>query len=252
MINTITLLQPLSDCRDKSLAGGKAVNLGILIRAAFPVPDGFCITTDAYRYWAGTKSEEIPADLIDEITRAYRAMGSPSVAVRSSATAEDMSEASMAGQYDTFLDIADEESLLNRIRCCWASLDPPRTRAYLKEHGIELSQVAMAVVVQRLVPSDVAGVLFTANPQTGSKDEMLVESSWGLGESVVSGLVQPDVLRIDRHTGRVVHARIADKQVMIPPVNGNGSAVESHEVPVPESKRRIPCVKGPDVTALWK
>ena len=124
-------------------------------------------------------------------------MGSPAVAVRSSATAEDMSEASMAGQYDTFLDIQDEESLLNRVRCCWASLDSPRTRAYLKEHGIELSQVAMAVVVQRLVPSDVAGVLFTANPQTGSKNEMLVEASWGLGESVVSGLVQPDVLRIE-------------------------------------------------------
>jgi pyruvate,water dikinase len=245
MIKTITLLQPLQECRDKSLAGGKAVNLGILLRANFPVPDGFCITTDAYRYWAGTKSEEIPSDLVDEITRAYREMGSPSVAVRSSATAEDMSEASMAGQYDTFLDISDEESLLNRIRCCWASLDSPRTRAYLKEHGIELSQVAMAVVVQRLVPSDVAGVLFTANPQTGSKDEMLVEASWGLGESVVSGLVQPDVLRIEKQAGRVIHARIADKQVMIRP----GTHGES---PVEDSRRRIPCVKGPDVTGLWK
>jgi pyruvate,water dikinase len=253
MINTITLLQSLDECREKSLAGGKAVNLGILIRAGFTVPDGFCITTDAYRYWAGTKSEEIPADLTDEITRAYRAMGSPSVAVRSSATAEDMSEASMAGQYDTFLDIADEDSLLNRIRCCWASLDSPRTRAYLKEHGIELSQVAMAVVVQRLVPSDVAGVLFTANPQTGSKNEMLVEASWGLGEAVVSGLVQPDVLRIDSETGRVVHARIADKQVYIPPAKGSAAGPSDHqEHPVPEAMRRIPSVKGPDVTGLWK
>lgn len=245
MIKTITLVQPLIDCRDKALAGGKAVNLGILLRAEFNVPDGFCVTTDAYRYWAGTRSEEIPSDLIEEITRAYRAMGSPAVAVRSSATAEDMSEASMAGQYDTFLDIQDEDSLLNRVRCCWASLDSPRTRAYLKEHGIELSQVAMAVVVQRLVPSDVAGVLFSANPQTGSKNEMLVEASWGLGESVVSGLVQPDVLRIDKSTGRVIHARIADKQIMIPPgMHG--------EVPVEEARRRIPCVKGGDVSALWK
>jgi pyruvate,water dikinase len=245
MIKTITLVQPLIDCRDKALAGGKAVNLGILLRAEFNVPDGFCVTTDAYRYWAGTRSEEIPSDLVEEITRAYRAMGSPAVAVRSSATAEDMSEASMAGQYDTFLDIQDEESLLNRVRCCWASLDSPRTRAYLKEHGIELSQVAMAVVVQRLVPSDVAGVLFSANPQTGSKNEMLVEASWGLGESVVSGLVQPDVLRIDKSTGRVIHARIADKQIMIPPgMHG--------EMPVEESRRRIPCVNGGDVSALWK
>jgi pyruvate,water dikinase len=245
MIKTITLLQPLQECRDKSLAGGKAVNLGVLLRAGFPVPGGFCVTTDAYRYWVDTKSEEMPSDLVEEITRAYRAMGSPSVAVRSSATAEDMSEASMAGQYDTFLDIRDEESLLNRIRCCWASLDSPRTRAYLKEHGIELSQVAMAVVVQELVPSDVAGVLFTANPQTGSKDELLVEASWGLGESVVSGLVQPDVLRIEKQAGRVIHARIADKQVMIRPGTHG-------ETPVEESRRRIPCVKGPDVTGLWK
>src|SRR5213082_1218053 len=166
MLQSLTLLQSLQECRDKSIAGGKAVNLGVLLRAGFNVPDGFCVTTDAYRYWAGTKGEEIPSDLVDEILRAYRAMSNGSgpiaVAVRSSATAEDMSEASMAGQYDTFLDIADEDSLLNRIRCCWASLDSPRTRAYLKEHGIELSQVAMAVVVQRLVPSDVAGVLFTA------------------------------------------------------------------------------------------
>src|SRR3954470_16087275 len=108
MLQTLTLIQPLHDCRDKSLAGGKAVNLGILLRANFNVPDGFCITTDAYRYWSNTKSEEIPSDLIDEITKAYRAMGSPPVAVRSSATAEDMAEASMAGQYDTFLDIQDE------------------------------------------------------------------------------------------------------------------------------------------------
>jgi pyruvate,water dikinase len=227
------------------LTGGKAVNLGILLRAQFTVPDGFCITTDAYRYWANTKSEEIPSDLVDEIIRAYRGMGSPPVAVRSSATAEDMAEASMAGQYDTFLDIRDEDALLNRVRCCWASLDSPRTRAYLQQHGIELSKVAMAVVVQRLVPSDVAGVLFTANPQTGSKNEMLVEASWGLGEAVVSGLVQPDVLRIDKQTGRVVHARIADKQIHIPP----GS---HEEQPVEESKRRIPCVKGADVAGLWK
>jgi len=252
MIKTATFLQSLHECREKSLAGGKAVNLGILLRASFNVPDGFCVTTDAYRYWADGKSEEIPSDLVDEITRAYRAMGSPSVAVRSSATAEDMSEASMAGQYDTFLDIRDEDALLNRIRCCWASLDSPRTRAYLQQHGIELSQVAMAVVVQRLVPSDVAGVLFTANPQTGSKSEMLVEASWGLGESVVSGLVQPDVLRIEKQTGRVTHATIADKQVMIP-AGAPATGGPSHgETPVPAEMRRIPCVKGPDVTALWK
>ncbi len=247
MILTATYLQTLTDCRDKSLAGGKAVNLGVLLRAGFAVPDGFVVTTDAYRHWSAGKSEEIPDDLTQAILKAYRGMGSPSVAVRSSATAEDMSEASMAGQYETYLDIRDEHSLLNRIRCCWASLDSPRTRAYLHQHGIDIHQVAMAVVVQRLVPSDVAGVLFTANPQTGSRHEMLIEASWGLGEAVVSGRVQPDVLRLEGATGRVVHARIADKQIMIPPGG------HSHEdVPVDEDRRTIPCLKSADVTALWK
>src|SRR5215213_8670453 len=115
MLQTLTLIQPLQDCRDKALTGGKAVNLGVLLRAAFNVPDGFCVTTDAYRYWANTQSSEIPSDLTDEILRAYRAMGSPPVAVRSSATAEDMAEASMAGQYDTFLDVTTEDALLDRV-----------------------------------------------------------------------------------------------------------------------------------------
>src|SRR6478609_5315878 len=126
MLNTLTLLQPLADCRDKSLAGGKAVNLGVLLRAHINVPDGFCITTDAYRHFVSTGSRDVPPDLADEITRAYRALGSPAVAVRSSATAEDMAEASMAGQYDTFLDIKGDAALLDRVRCCWASLDSPR------------------------------------------------------------------------------------------------------------------------------
>ena len=102
----------------------------------------------------------------------------------------------MAGQYETFLDIEGDEDLLNAILRCWASLDSPRIRSYLREHGIDASRVAMAVVVQRLVSAQVAGVLFTANPQTGTRHEMLVEASWGLGESVVSGRVQPDVLRL--------------------------------------------------------
>ena len=164
-------------------------------------------------------------------------MGGGRVAVRSSATAEDMAAASMAGQYETFLDVDDEASLLDAVRCCWASLDSPRTRAYLAEHGIDPRQVAMAVVVQRLVPADVAGVLFTANPQTGTRREMLVEASWGLGESVVSGLVQPDVLRLDRETGRVLAATIADKRVCI--VAGPARRAAGGRTPPP---RALPAV----------
>lgn len=243
MTTPAPLILPLHDCRDTALAGGKAVNLSVLLRAGFTVPDGFVVTTAAYR--SRGDGAAIPPTLAEAILLAWRAMGSPPVAVRSSATAEDMSEASMAGQYETYLDIRDEATLLDRIAACWGSLDSPRTRAYLKEHGIELAHVAMAVVVQRLVSAEVAGVLFSANPQTGSRTEMLVEASWGLGEAVVSGMVQPDVLRIERASGRVLEARIADKQVMISP---GGHA----QVAVPDDRRQAHCLRGADVQALWK
>ena len=164
------------------------------------------VTTEAYRRFHATDLRQAGNPLAEEIKQAWRQLGGVPVAVRSSATAEDMSEASMAGQYDTFLDIGDEEALLKSVQACWASLDSPRTRTYLAEHGIDLAQVAMAVVVQKLVPADVAGVMFGANPQTGSHAEMLIEASWGLGEAVVSGRVQPDVLRIDREN-RAGHPR---------------------------------------------
>src|SRR5262249_24104841 len=144
------------------------------------------------------------AEVQEEIITSYRGMGLGRVAVRSSATAEDMGNASMAGQYETFLDIEGEATLLDAVAKCWASLDQPRTRAYLTEHGIDINMVSMAVVVQRLVHADVAGVLFTANPHDGAIHEMLVEASWGLGEMVVSGKVQPDVLRLERETGKVI------------------------------------------------
>jgi rifampicin phosphotransferase len=190
------MIQLLADCREKSLVGGKAVNLGLLIRAGFPVPGGFVITTEAYKSARTNGSVKMSRELTEQIRQIYGSLNLGPVAVRSSATAEDMADASMAGQYDTFLNVESEGALLESIQHCWASLDSPRTRIYLAEHGINLSQVSMAVVVQKLVPADVAGVLFSANPQTGSRHEMIVEASWGLGESVVSGRLQPYFFRI--------------------------------------------------------
>lgn len=229
------LLLDLASCREKDLAGGKAINLGELLRAGLPVPDGFVVTTEASRRLHAHDLRQDTSGLAEAIVAQWRAMGSPTVAVRSSATAEDLADASMAGQYETFLNIAQGDALLNAVQCCWASLDSPRTRAYLTEHGIDLWQVSMAVVVQRQIPADVAGVLFTANPHTGSRAEMLIEASWGLGEAVVSGRVQPDVLRVDRETGRIIEAKIADKQVWIAPG-------EHEESPVPEDRRNAPCL----------
>ncbi len=233
---------PLPECRDVALVGGKALNLCKLIHAGFPVPGGFALTTDAHRLsMAGGAS--LPAEVAEEIVAAWRQLGSVPVAVRSSATAEDMAAASMAGQYETFLDIRTEETLLEAVQRCWASLDTPRTRAYLADKGIALDSVAMAVVVQRLVHANVAGVLFTANPRTGAA-EMVIEASWGLGESVVSGRVQPDVLRIDRATGAVLEAVIAEKSTWI--------AAGAHaEQSVAENLRRAACLTARDVRTLW-
>lgn len=247
MNKTAPLIQELAECRDKTMVGGKAMNLGNLVRAGFPVPSGFVATTAAYRMWTeGGRGEAGNQQIVgSEICEAYRRMGGGVVAVRSSATAEDLADASMAGQYETFLNIEGEQELLEAVRACWTSLDSPRTRTYLRERGIELSAVAMAVVVQRLVPAEVAGVLFCANPRTGSRREMLIEASWGLGEAVVSGRVQPDVLRVDRETGRVLDAVVGNKQLCIRPGNHEEQAVE-------EEKRGIVCLKSTDVMKLWE
>jgi len=237
---------PLSASQDVLLVGGKALNLARLITAGFPVPGGFVITTAAYQNSrAANSSDTIPPDLASAIADAYRDLGGPPVAVRSSATAEDMAGASMAGQYETILDVRSTEALLDAVRRCWSSLESPRVRSYLHEHQIDPAQVSMAVVVQELIPADVAGVLFTDNPQPGSLNEMLIEASWGLGEAVVSGIVQPDTLILDQGSGEVKKAVIADKAVQFLPSTADSS-------PVPESKRRLACMNSRDVHELWK
>ena len=242
-MTTDPLLLALADCRELRLAGGKALHLAELIGAGFPVPDGFVVTAAAYRQAGGRGS--LPAELAAEIAAWYRRWGAPPVAVRSSATAEDLSAASMAGQYQTILDVQGEAAVLDAVRQCWSSVDSDRTRVYLAEHDLQPSDVAMAVVVQRLVPAEVAGVLFTANPQTGSCEDMLLEASWGLGETVVSGTVQPDSLWLDRSTGRVRAATIADKRQRLVP--------GGHELqPVPDSQRSLPCLTSQQVYELWQ
>jgi len=258
------LVISLADCRDASVVGGKAINLTRLIGAGFPVPGGFAITTTAFR--AAMGKSPMPADVRDAILTAYRGMGSPVVAVRSSATAEDLAEASMAGQYETCLDVVGEEEVLEAVVRCWASLDSDRVCAYLQQHGIDRADVAMGVVVQRQVQADVAGVLFTANPRPGALGEMLIESSWGFGEAVVSGLVQPDTLVLDRATGAATSIRTSDKKVWIPG-NGvrtvlperpegcfaqKGPAPFSRAQPTPDELRQKLSLNSRQVLALWR
>ena len=236
--NEFPFVLPLAACQDVARVGGKAINLARLIQGGFDVPGGFVVTTAAF---LSARGNGMPDAISAEILAAYRGMASPTVAVRSSATAEDLADASMAGQYETILDVSGEKDLLDAVLRCWQSIDTPRTRAYLAEKQIPFGKVAMGVVVQELVAADVAGVMFTENPQ-GAAGEMLIEANWGLGESVVSGLAQPDNLVIDRATGRVKNFRIGEKALWIEPGRG--------EQPVPEERRNIPCLNSRDVENL--
>ncbi|GAB3706976.1 PEP/pyruvate-binding domain-containing protein [Nocardiopsis oceani] len=165
------------------LVGGKAANLGEMIAAGEPVPPGFCVTTIAHA------SGKVPAE---EIVRAYEALGGGRVAVRSSATAEDLPDASFAGQQETYLDIEGADALADAVRRCWDSLDNERAVAYREANGTDRAEVRMAVVVQRMVDAATAGVMFTADPLTGSRDRTVVDAVRGLGTGVVDGSVEPD------------------------------------------------------------
>src|SRR5947208_14860118 len=203
-------------------AGGKGANLGDLRRAGFPVPDGFVITTAAYALAAeaagvtgGTPatargrlaSSPVPAGIADAVGEAYRALGAPEVAVRSSATAEDLPDASFAGQQDTVLSVAGEDAVLDAVRKCWASLWNDRAVAYRQTHDVPPRGLRLAVVVQRMVDAQSAGVLFTADPITGRRKRAAIEAVRGLGEQLVSGSVNPDHFVVNTRSGAVLERR---------------------------------------------
>jgi pyruvate,water dikinase len=197
---------------DLDAVGGKGLSLGLMSAAGLPVPPGFCITTAAFRRLRDVQPGADPA-LRAAIDEAYRLLGGGLVAVRSSATAEDSPDASFAGQQETILGVQGEADLHQAVRRCWASLHGERAVAYRRRQGVSEENLAMAVVVQRLVAAEVAGVLFTRDPLDPSGRQMLVEASWGLGETVVSGRVTPDRFHLDRETGRVADRHIAAKTV---------------------------------------
>ncbi len=180
----------------RDLVGGKAANLAEMISAGFPVPEGFCITTAAYRRILPDVAAPLPARLETGIVEAYERLsrGGP-VAVRSSSTAEDLPDASFAGQYDTFLDVRGADEVLAAVRRCWASLWSDRATRYRAAHDTGHAP-AIAVIVQRLVDAECAGVLYTANPVSGRRSEIVVDAAPGLGEAVVSGAVTPDHYRL--------------------------------------------------------
>lgn len=238
--------------------GGKAANLGEMTRAGLPVPPGFCLTTAAYanaisgvgmepilEQLAATRADDIaqlascataarskllavsiPDEIVEAVTQAYHAFtsGEPiPVAVRSSATAEDLPFASFAGQQDTYLNIVGIEAVLDAVRRCWASLWTDRAVSYRASNAIDHRTVRLAVVIQQMVEAEVAGVLFTANPLTGRRRQAVIDANPGLGEAVVSGAVNPDHFVVNKTSGEIVERRIGDKRVMIRSTPGGGT-----------------------------
>ncbi len=241
-----------------ALVGGKAANLGELTGAQLPVPPGFCVTTTAYaqvaeeadlqsvldKYPAGEDGEAqrlanmaqaartrllaatMPREIADAITEAYGVLGAGEpipVAVRSSATAEDLPFASFAGQQDTYLNIVGVDGVLDAVLRCWASLWTDRAVSYRESLGLDQSNVKLAVVVQRMVQSSVAGVLFTANPVTGKRRQAVIDANPGLGEAVVSGATNPDHFVVNTATGEIIERRLGDKRVVISGTAGGGT-----------------------------
>ena len=222
-----------------SLVGGKGANLGEMVSAKFPVPDGFIVTSPAYfamldhnklrdrirAYLKGVdvsdpvalnsasknikkliSHAEIPDDMARQIIAAYQKLGEGApVAVRSSATAEDLPGASFAGQQATFLNIAGDANVVNAVRDAWASLFEARAIFYRVQKGFDHFKIGLAVPVQRMVQSEVSGVMFSINPVNNDKRIIVIEAVWGLGENIVQGSVTPDHYEVDKQTWKIVH-----------------------------------------------
>lgn len=226
--------------------GGKALSLARMTQASLPVPSGVVLTTTAYLEHVRTnkldeqieelcipqvvgrtisfegaeqkikalfRERNLPKSVLDCLDQATHELGSETpLAVRSSATAEDLKDTSFAGQHRTHLNVVGQNALVEAVLSCWMSLWSANAMMYRYQLGISSTEIAMAVVIQSMIPSEVSGVAFTANPATGERSSLLINASFGLGESIVSGDVDPDLYKIDRNTGKVVESQIHTKK----------------------------------------
>jgi len=221
---------------DASLVGGKAANLSRLARQYFHVPDGFSIPVTVM-------DAAHPLDLRGEITQAVsdlmacHKLPELVVAVRSSAVDEDGSAASFAGQHDTYLNIVGADAILQAVTNCWESAHSERALEYRRQQGLLLERPQLAVFVQQLVSADVAAVAFSANPVTGDRAEIMINASWGLGESIVGGTVTPDTFILRKTDWAITGRTIADKRYMTVKTPGG-----TREVEVPRFMRQAACL----------
>ena len=214
---------------DPRIVGPKAAHLSRLSED-FPVPPGFCMSADLFRQegMGGRLSPLLRAYVADAYGRLADISGvaEPRVAVRSSAVDEDGPLASFAGQHETLLNIVGTDTLVDAIEQAWSSARTEQALAYRRRHKLEVDDIGLAVLVQRLVVSDVAGVMFSANPINGRRDEMVISASWGLGESIVGGTVTPDNWLVLGNSFDILEERIGEKRVMTVAVEGGTAEVE--------------------------
>jgi len=241
------------DKDDISLVGGKGANLGEMIQAGFPIPEGFIITSDAYFTFLNLNnfqiqikriletvdvhdpqqhnevsqkikkliiSGEIPHYLAKQIISFYEKLGGRLkkhclVACRSSATAEDLPDASFAGQQETFLNIKGEANLVNKVRECWASLFTPRAIFYRREKNFDHFRLGLCVIVQKMIQADTSGVIFTVDPVTNDKTKIIIEGIYGLGELIVQGSVTPDHYEVNKNNLKIITKQINDQKIKL-------------------------------------
>ncbi len=271
------------DSNDVNIAGGKGANLGELMRNEIPVPNGFVVDSLTFREFMKTtgildkvlesldfdvddsrlleersreirkliESTEIPEKIRKEIEDAYEELCKQEgeevfVAIRSSATAEDLPEASFAGQQDTYLNIKGKDKVVEYVKKCWSSLYTPRAIFYRIEQNFRHEDVSIAVVVQKMVNSEKSGVMFTSHPVTGEK-VAIIEATWGLGEALVSGKVSPDTYVYDRTSRKIVEKKLGSKEIMIVRDSKTG---ENVEVEVDRKKREIYALSDEEIEKL--
>jgi len=266
--------------RDVHLAGGKGASLGEMTQAGIPVPPGFVVLASAFERFMHETGLEIeiqtqlnkvnhkdvnsvdkysavirnlihksrmPLDLQQEILAEFKKLKVKYVAVRSSATAEDSSQASWAGELESYLNTT-EKNLLGRVKECWSSLFTPRAIFYRKEKKLHKAKVSVAVVVQAMVQSEIAGIAFTVHPVTKDKNQMILEAGFGLGEAVVSGQITPDSYIVDKRKLSLLDVNIAEQQRYLvgKSVGGNVWKV------VPKPKQNSQKLNGREILLLAK
>lgn len=259
--------------RDVNIAGGKGALLSELIRAGIPVPDGFIILTPAFEkflqeFGLGVKIEAIiknikpddinsvdvaserirnlilgadfPKNIAKEVQREFSGLRTKYVAVRSSATAEDSSIASWAGELESYLNTT-KANLLENVKKCWASLFAPRAIFYRLENNFRDTKVSVAVVVQKMVQSEISGVCFTAHPVAKDSNQIIIEAGYGLGEAIVGGIITPDTYIIRKKDKTILDKNISRQEKMI--TKGNDGGIEKQVLKSRQEKQKLPDAK---------